>query len=352
MSLTIFTSPRFADHLNPPGHPECVERFDVMRIVADEFAEQGGVVRADMPPASAEQITRVHTPEHVARIAATAGRATSLDPDTFTSPESYEVACLAAGTAIAAVDHVLDAKGSAARAFALMRPPGHHAEADRAMGFCLFNNIAVAAAHARARGLGRVAIVDYDVHHGNGTQSIFEADPAVLFVSSHQFPFYPGTGAPDETGRGEGAGRTVNIPLAAGATDADYAHVYARVVLPVLRQFQPDLILVSAGFDPWWDDPIGGMRVTTGGFARLAAALAAVADECCGGRLVALTEGGYNLLGLADCVRATIGALGEAAPALVMPGASGGLDVSGEIPPRAQGALDAVLPRIARWWTV
>src|SRR5688572_17338346 len=220
MALTLFTSPRFADHLTPPGHPERVERHDVMQVVVSEFRGRGGEVR-EPRRVSDEEILRVHERDHLTLIAGTAGRATALDADTFTSPDTYEVARLAAGAAVSAVDYVLD-HGTGTRAMAIVRPPGHHAERSRPMGFCFFNNIAIGAAHARARGLSRVAIVDYDVHHGNGTQWSFYSDPSVLFISSHQFPYYPGTGAADEVGTGAGLGFTVNLPLAAGATDADY----------------------------------------------------------------------------------------------------------------------------------
>jgi acetoin utilization deacetylase AcuC-like enzyme len=291
----------------PPGHPERVERAEVMLTVAEGFRRAGGTV-LEPPAAPMEALRRVHAADHLERLSGTAGRAVALDADTFTSPDSWEVARLAAGAAMAAVDRALDA-GRGARALALVRPPGHHAEADRAMGFCLLNNVAVAAAHARARGVSRVAIVDYDVHHGNGTQWSFYADPAVLFVSSHQYPFYPGTGAASETGIGVGTGATINVPLAAGATDADYELVYERIVYPALRRFEPDLVLVSAGFDVHRDDPLGGMRLSTPQVARLTAGLLAVADECCEGRLVAVTEGGYDLPALAACLQAVIGVL-------------------------------------------
>jgi acetoin utilization deacetylase AcuC-like enzyme len=324
MPLTLFTSPRFADHLTPPGHPERVERFEVMQAVAAEFRKQGGEVRA--PRAAArDEIARVHNPEYIGLVAETAGRATAFDADTFTSPDTYDVACLAAGAVISAVDHVLGSSepkpqepayaqpGEPRRAFALVRPPGHHAERDRAMGFCFFNNVAIGAAHARARGLSRVAIVDYDVHHGNGTQWSFYADPSVLFISSHQFPYYPGTGAATEIGSGAGTGFTINLPLTAGATDADYDFVYSRVAVPALRQFEPELILISAGFDAYMDDPLGGMRLTAAAFGRLTSIIAGVADECCQGRVVAVSEGGYDLDGLASCLHEAIAALDQRA---------------------------------------
>jgi acetoin utilization deacetylase AcuC-like enzyme len=341
--LTIFTSNRFADHLNPPGHPERVERAEVMQVVASEFRQRGGRV-VEPRRATDEELARVHDREYLGLIRETAGRAVALDPDTFTSHDTYEVALLAAGAAVSAVDHVLDG-GPRSRALAMVRPPGHHAERNRAMGFCLFNNIAIGAAHARARGLSRVAIVDYDVHHGNGTQWKFYEDPSVLFVSSHQFPFYPGTGAANEMGRESGTGFTVNLPIEAGGTDADHDRVYIAAALPVLRQFKPELILISAGFDAHMDDPLGGMRVTAQEFGRLTALIAAVADECCEGRVVAVTEGGYDLKALAASLRATMAALaGDTTPA--------DLPVPGGAAPRGDACLAAVLPGLKRYWTV
>jgi acetoin utilization deacetylase AcuC-like enzyme len=188
----------------------------------------------------------------------------------------------------------------------MVRPPGHHAEADRAMGFCLYNNIAVGAAYARSRGCARVAIVDYDVHHGNGTQWIFYEDPTVLFVSSHQYPFYPGTGAATEIGRGSGQGFTLNIPLTIGDVDATVEQKYANHVLPRLREFKPDLLMLSAGFDAHEKDPLGQLRMTAAGFGRLTRSLLDVADEVCEGRVVLVTEGGYDLQALSDSLDAVI----------------------------------------------
>ncbi|MGH9347238.1 MAG: histone deacetylase family protein [Vicinamibacterales bacterium] len=317
MSLIVLTSDRFADHLTPPGHPERAERAEAMQHVVSTWRRRGGAVE-EPRPATVAQLARIHDADYISLIRETAGRAVALDPDTFTSPDSYEVACLAAGAACQGVDLVLD--GDATRAFAAVRPPGHHAERGRAMGFCLFNSVAVAAAHARARGLGRVAIVDYDVHHGNGTQWSFYDDPSVLLISTHQFPYYPGTGAASETGSGAGRGFTVNLPLDAGATDADYERVYQRVVLPLLRGFAPELVLVSAGFDAHHRDPLAGMRLTADGFGRLTALIAGAADEACGGRVVAVTEGGYDLHALATSLDTAIrvlageSSLGDFAP--------------------------------------
>jgi acetoin utilization deacetylase AcuC-like enzyme len=337
--LTLFTSPIFADHLTPPGHPERVERFEVMQTVAADFRQKGVAVTEPRPATDAE-IGRIHAAEHIALIKETAGRAVALDPDTFTSPRTWEAVRMAAGAAVSAVDHVLD-EGAGARAFALVRPPGHHAEHGRAMGFCFFNNIAVAAAHARARGISRVAIVDFDVHHGNGTQWSFYDDPAVLFVSSHQYPYYPGTGAANDIGSGAGAGFTLNLPLSAGATDADYDAAYSQVAFPILRQFRPELVLVSAGFDAHMDDPLAGMRLTGAYFGKLMRAVADVADAFSQGRLVAVTEGGYDLAGLASSLRASIGALTGEAPRHDAP--------SGPTP-RGDATIKAVVPHLSKFW--
>jgi acetoin utilization deacetylase AcuC-like enzyme len=321
MSFIVISSERFAEHQTPPGHPECPERAEVMDVVASEWRGKGGEVVAPRE-ATREQLARVHGSEYLRRISETAGSAIALDPDTYTSPETYEIALLAAGAAVDAVERVMG--GGHKRVLAMVRPPGHHAEHDRAMGFCFYNNIAVAAAHAKTLGAGRIAIVDYDVHHGNGTQHMFERDPGVLYISTHQYPYYPGTGAADEIGVGAGAGYTVNLPLEAGAVCEDYRLVFESVVLPVLKQFAPDLVLVSAGFDAHERDPLGGMRLTSDAFAAMTAQLRAVAEDCCGGRLVLVTEGGYDFRALADSLRAVVGALGsEATPPAAWPAAAG-----------------------------
>ena len=341
MPLTILTSARFADHLTPPGHPERVERHEVMQVVAAEFRQSGGSV-LEPRPATDEELARVHDESYITVIRETAGRAIALDPDTFTSPETYDVACLAAGAVVSAVDRVLDGPAGS-RALALVRPPGHHAERNRAMGFCLFNNIAVAAAHARARGLSRVAIVDYDVHHGNGTQWSFYSDPSVLFVSSHQYPYYPGTGGAAEIGSDAGAGFTVNLPLAAGATDADYERAYDAIAWPILTAFKPQLILISAGFDAYKDDPLAGMRVEAECFGRLTARLVALADESCEGRIVAATEGGYHLKGIADSLRSVVRVLDGGRIDRGAAAAEAGT-------PRGDAAVAAVKPHLAKYW--
>ncbi|MCC7124998.1 MAG: histone deacetylase [Acidobacteria bacterium] len=302
--LSVISSNAFTNHLTPAGHPERPERAQAMATIVERFARAGG--RVIQPRAATdEDLLRVHTPAHVDAIKATRGKAVMLDPDTFTSPDSDDVGRLAAGAVLTGVDLVLDGEPGS-RALAVVRPPGHHAEADKAMGFCLYSSIAVGAAYARSRGLDRVAIVDYDVHHGNGTQAIFYEDPSVLFVSSHQFPYYPGTGAADEIGRGAGTGFTLNLPLDAGAMDRDVLPLYEQQAIPALDAFRPQLLMISAGFDAHERDPLAGCRMTTAGFARLTTMLLEAADRLCDGRVVIVTEGGYDVTALADCLSAVI----------------------------------------------
>jgi acetoin utilization deacetylase AcuC-like enzyme len=306
VSLTLLTSPQFGDHLTPPGHPERVERFEVMQVIASEFKARGG--RVIQPRRATDQeIERIHDAEYVSRIKATAGRAVALDPDTFTSPHTYEVACLAAGAPVGAVDLVLDAKPGA-RALALVRPPD-------IMPSAIARWVSASSTVSRLPPLGRgprprrVAIVDYDVHHGNGTQWSFYDDPSVLFISSHQYPFYPGTGAAGDTVVIQGrASRSISRWRPAPRTPISSAST-RKSRCRSSRRFRPELILISAGFDAHMDDPLRGMRLTAPYFGRLTAAIVKVADECCQGRVVAVTEGGYDLAGLAESLRATIRAL-------------------------------------------
>jgi len=301
----IVYSDRYLDHHTGP-HPETERRLvAIMERLEAEGLLQGRPLLAPIA-APREAITRVHDADYVAaleRFCAAGGGA--LEPSTVVSEESFEVALLAAGGEIRAADAVLG--GEARRAFALVRPPGHHATAEMGMGFCLFNNIAIAAQHARDRyGLARVAIIDWDVHHGNGTNDIFSDDPHVLFVSVHQYPLYPLSGLATERGRGAGEGYTLNIPLRMRSRDADYLCAFDELIGPLVLSYQPELILVSAGYDAAQDDPLAGMLVTNDGFRQMAERVIGWADACCDGRLVAVLEGGYDLDALARGVAVTL----------------------------------------------
>lgn len=258
-----------------------------------------------------EELLRVHDEAFIEQLESLRGSEGNLDPDTYYGVDSVRAARRAAGGVLAMVEAMI--KGPVPSGVAVPRPPGHHARPDRAMGFCLLNNVAVAAAHARAMGVERVAIVDFDVHHGNGTQEMFYEDPTVLYTSLHQFPFYPGTGAVDEIGEGEGRGATVNVPLSSGGGDEVYRAAFERVVLPVLEQFRPGLVLVSAGFDASARDPLAEMTLSGPAFGYMAQALAKVAASSAQGRLGLVLEGGYDLVALEEGLGAALaGALGLA----------------------------------------
>jgi len=260
-------------------------------------------------PALLEELEMIHAPEYISYVKSKAEKGGGwLDPDTVMSPKSYEAALYAAGGLLVAVEAVM--KGEVDNDFALVRPPGHHAIHDRAMGFCIFNNMAIAAKFALSKfSLNRVLIADFDVHHGNGTQDAFYADPEILYFSTHQYPFYPGTGWMDETGTGEGEGTTVNFPMAAGWGDEEYLRAFNEVLVPVARGFEPQLILVSAGFDAHWADQLAMMRVSVKSFAQMVMILKELATELCQGRLVFTLEGGYNLQVVASSIKAVFDVL-------------------------------------------
>lgn len=303
MSTRLLTDPAWQRHVAGPMHPESPGRLRAIEEVLAR-APVDGTEHVAPRRATRDELLRVHTAAHVDRVLSLAGQSAQLDPDTAMSPGSADAALLAAGAGAQLALDVL--QGRAQNGFALVRPPGHHAEASHAMGFCLFNNVAVAAEAALAAGAKRVLVLDWDVHHGNGTQASFFARRDVLFCSTHQFPFYPGSGAPTETGEREGTGFTVNVALPGGLGDADYGAVFHELLLPVAQRYRPELVLVSAGFDPHRNDPLGGMNVTERGFAAMCSAARAISEEVCGGKLALLLEGGYDLDGLAQSVHACV----------------------------------------------
>lgn len=306
-ALAVVDDPLFSEHRAQSAHPERPERLDAARAALDRADLGLPKVRLSARDASPDELGRVHDPGYLERLGRSAGSWGHLDPDTFFAPSSAAASVRAAGGALAMVDALLG--GAASFGVALLRPPGHHARPGAAMGFCLLNNVAVAAAHARAQGSDRVLILDWDVHHGNGTQEMFFDDPSVLYVSLHQYPFYPGTGAADEVGRGEGRGFTVNIPLCAGANDAVYLAAFDRIVAPIAEQFDPDLVLVSAGFDAHRRDPLAAMELDETAYGAMLERLSRALPRGTEGRLGLVLEGGYDLRALSASLGATLAAL-------------------------------------------
>ncbi len=318
-SLALIKDDRYLEHNPGDGHPESPDRLRVIHELIDR--EFSGLPLIPPRLATASELALVHDPIYIRTVANTEGRMHSrLDPDTGLSARSYEIARLAAGGLLQGVDALLQTPNSELHApnsiFAFVRPPGHHAEPDRGMGFCLFNNVAIAAAYAKKKyGLRRILIVDWDLHHGNGTQRAFYDDPSVLFFSSHQYPYYPGSGGFSEAGNGKGAGFTVNAPFPRGFGDAEYLSVYSKILEPIALEYLPELILVSAGFDPFVKDPLGGMKVTAEGFGALAGLVQDIARRACDGKVLITLEGGYDPEGLRDGVRAVLQTLlGRPAP--------------------------------------
>jgi acetoin utilization deacetylase AcuC-like enzyme len=297
--LGVLYDPVFLRHETGPAHPESPMRLRAVKQALDEIDWPTEQIEAR--PAMREELLMIHTPEYVDFILGLDVKGiVQLDLDTAVSEHSKEAALKAAGGTIEAVKRVID--GKFRRAFCAVRPPGHHAERDRAMGFCIFNNVAIGAAYALKAGLERIAIIDWDLHHGNGTQNSFYDTDQVLYISLHQAPFYPGTGTEQEKGIGKGLGYNINIPMVAGSSDVDFRGAFDGIIMPSLRNYEPQLIMISAGFDSHRDDPLGSLYLTTEYFGEMTRALKNIADECSNGRIVSVLEGGYNFAALKECV--------------------------------------------------
>lgn len=305
MKTGLVYHPIYLEH-DTGSHPENASRLVAIVQLLQQSSLWEKLILIEPRAATLVELEMVHTREHISNVERTALRGGGwLDPDTFVSPASYKAALFAAGGAIKAVDAVMERQVD--NAFALPRPPGHHAISSRAMGFCLFNNIAIAARYAQKKfKTEKILIVDFDVHHGNGTQEAFYKDDSVLYFSTHQYPFYPGSGSTSETGEGPGKGYNVNVPMPAGCGDSEYLEVFNEVLVPVAERFQPQLILASAGYDAHWADSLAMMRLTVEGYTRIAQILDRLAAQLCQNRLIYMLEGGYDTRALAAAVKATL----------------------------------------------
>jgi acetoin utilization deacetylase AcuC-like enzyme len=298
----LLSDSRFFRHRSSAYHPERPERLDAANAGIDRARRAAGLAfsHVEPRPATNEELSRVHDRQFIDWLETPRSDCRHIDADTYIGPASIETAKLAAGGTVNMVDAIVT--GPVSRGIALVRPPGHHARPNHAMGFCLLNNAAIAAAHAKSKGLSRVAIVDWDVHHGNGTQEVFYTNPEVLMVSTHQYPFYPGTGAAHEVGEGDAKGFTINVPLRAGCGDGVYRGAFERVILPALDDYAPELIVISAGFDASARDPLAEMTLSTEAFGWMAQKLRRQADKSAKGRILLVLEGGYDLVALEEGV--------------------------------------------------
>lgn len=305
MAVGIVKDPLYIEHITDDCHPENPNRLkQIYAMLASIDSKEIEYVAPRM--ATHEEVAFVHDTPYIESIARTQGRSNvRLDPDTTASPKTYEVALLAAGGLLSLADCIVSHKVE--NGFALVRPPGHHAERSRAMGFCIFNNVAIAARYLqRSKGMKKILIVDFDLHHGNGTQHSFYSDPTVLYFSTHQFPYYPGTGWYEEVGDGDGRGYTLNVPMGYGMNDDDYLFAFLELLVPTAELFKPDMVLVSAGFDAYYNDPLGGMSVTEGGYSAMTRVLLDIAKKHCSGMALFALEGGYDLKGLANSTKAVL----------------------------------------------
>ncbi len=319
LKMGLVYDPIFLEHYTG-SHPENAMRLKYILEALEEYKIRDKMIDLEPQDATIDQLARFHQLWYIERVADFAEQGGGyLDPDTIVSEKSYAAAVKAAGGVITAIDHVLT--GQVDSAFALVRPPGHHAVADRSMGFCLFNNVVVGVMHAKAEhGLERILIIDWDVHHGNGTAAAFNDDPAVLYFSTHQQGHFPGTGRISEVGTGRGEGYTINVPLVRGTGNSGFYYVFSQLLDPVARQFKPQLIIVSAGFDAHYADPLGGLALTSSGYAQLSEVVKNIARDVCGGRVVLALEGGYNLKAVGNSASTVINVFGEYRAKIEEPG--------------------------------
>ncbi len=330
----------FLEHSPEGYHPENPKRLESIYRMLPQI-DKDGVLYVEAKDASESELSYVHDPSYVKLIASTKGTSIRLDPDTYVSPLSYDAAIRAAGAVIALSDAIMAEKVESG--FALVRPPGHHAERSKAMGFCLFNNVAIGARHLQKKyGLERIAIIDFDLHHGNGTQNSFYSEKTVLYFSTHQYPYYPGTGSVDEIGEREGRGYTVNVPLPYGMGDDDYVFIFNELLVPLLHQFNPQFIMVSAGFDAYHRDPLGGMDLTEDGYSLMTRIMCNLSRKICNGRVLFVLEGGYDPDGLSASVKRVIEELKK----------PGNLPLEKEIRPsnRVISVVEEVKKKISPYW--